>query len=153
MRPQFSTFRRLAPAAVLLLALAACQQDKGPVEIKYGREACEMCGMIISEPGYAAEVRAVSDNKMHKFDDIGDAVNWLEMQGVGLQGAKEIWVMNSDDGKTWLDARNAFYRKGRSPMNYNFAAVAAPQQGAVDFMTMRKQALKQHDCERKEQAK
>ena len=153
MRPHLSTFRRLAPAAFLLLALAACEKDKGPVEIKYGRDACEMCGMIISEARYAAEVRSASDNKMHKFDDIGDAVNWLELQGVGLQGAKEIWVMDSDDGKTWLDARNAFYRHGRSPMNYNFAAVAAPREGAVDFMTMRKQALKQHDCGRKGEAK
>jgi copper chaperone NosL len=153
MSPHLSTFRRVAPAAFLLFALAACQQDKGPVEIKYGRDACEMCGMIISEPRYAAEVRVVADNKIHKFDDIGDAVNWLELQGVGLQGAKEIWVMDSDDGKTWLDARQASYRPGRSPMNYNFAAVAAPREGAVDFMTMRKQALKQHNCASKEGAK
>ncbi len=153
MRPRPSMFRRLAPAVFLLLALAACKQDKGPVEIKYGRETCEMCGMIISEPRYAAEVRVVADNKTHKFDDIGDAVNWLELRGVGLLGAKEIWVMDSDNGKTWLDARRAFYRQGRSPMNYNFAAVAAPRQGAVDFMAMRKQALKQHDCGRKGEAK
>ncbi len=153
MRPQLSMSRRRAPAVFLLFALAACQPDKGPVEIKYGRDACEMCGMIISEPRYAAEVRVLSDNKTHKFDDIGDAVNWLELQGVGLQGAKEIWVMDSDNDKIWLDARRAFYRNGRSPMNYNFAAVAAPGQGAVDFMTMRQKALKQHDCERKEGAK
>ncbi len=153
MRPRLSMFSRLAPAVFLMLALTACQKDKGPVEIIYGRDTCEMCGMIISEPRFAAEVRVVSDNKTHKFDDIGCAVNWLELQGVGLLGAKEIWVMDNDNGKTWLDARRAFYRKGRSPMNYNFAAVAAPRQGAVDFMTMRKQALKQGDCERKGEAK
>ncbi|MGO8738277.1 nitrous oxide reductase accessory protein NosL [Rhodoblastus sp.] len=146
-------FKRLAPIAFLVVALAACQKDKGPVEIIYGRDTCEMCGMIISEPRYAAEVRVVSDNKTHKFDDVGDAVNWLELQGVGLLGAKEIWVMDSEDGKTWLDARHAFYRRGRSPMNYNFAAVATPREGAVDFMTMRRQVLKQHDCGRKGGAK
>lgn len=153
MRPRLSMLRRLAPAILLMLALTACEKDKGPVAIKYGRETCEMCGMIISEPRYAAEVRVVADNKTHKFDDIGDAVNWLELQGVGLLGAKEIWVMDGDNGKTWLDARRAFYRRGRSPMNYNFAAVAAPREGAVDFMTMRKQALKQYDYGRKRQAK
>jgi copper chaperone NosL len=153
MRTHPSMLRRLAPAALLILALAACEKDKGPVEIKYGRDSCEMCGMIISEPRYAAEVRVVADNRTHKFDDIGDAVNWLELQGVGLQGAKEIWVMDSDDGKTWLDARRAYYRSGHSPMNYNFAAIAAPREGAVDFMTMRKKALKQHDCAQKGEAK
>jgi copper chaperone NosL len=135
-----SALKRLTPAALLLLA--ACDNQSGPVEIKYDRDACEMCGMIISSPRYATEVRLASDGKAHKFDDIGDALNWLEKECKGLAQAKEIWVMDSGDGKTWLDARQAFFRRGASPMNYNFAAVASPGEGAVDFAAMRAQALK-----------
>lgn len=131
--------KALIPAALLLLA--ACGQDKGPVEIKYDRDACENCGMIISNPRYAAELRLAADNSTHKFDDIGDAMNWLERQGGGLAGAREIWVMDSETGQSWLDARTAFYRHGESPMNYDFAAIRGPAPDAVDFAAMRSQAL------------
>ncbi len=151
MRPALSMLRRLAPAVLFLLA--ACSDGPGPVEIKYGRDVCEMCGMIISTPNYAAEIRLAKDNSVHKFDDVGDALNWLDMQGPGLDGAKEIWVMDSEDGKTWLDARHAFYRPGRSPMNYDFAAVPAPGEGAVDFAAMRQDAQKKKHCAPKEEAK
>ena len=125
MRRFTSALKRAAPAALFLLA--ACGQESGPVQIKYDREACEMCGMIISSPRYVTEVRLAADNKAHKFDDIGDAMNWLEKQCKTLGEAREIWVMDSTDGKTWLDARRAFFRHGgRSPMNYGFAAVASP---------------------------
>lgn len=133
--------KRLAPTALLLLA--ACGPESGPVEIRYDRDACEMCGMIISGPRYATEVRLAEDNKPHKFDDIGDAMNWLEKDCKSLDQAREIWVMDSTDGKTWLDARRAFFRRGgASPMNYGFAAVASPGESAVDFATMRAQVLR-----------
>ena len=131
----------------LLLALAACGESAGPVEIKYDRDVCENCGMIISTPRYAAQLRT-ADGKVHKFDDIGDALAWLEKQCISPDGTKEFWVMDSAEGKTWLDARKAFYARGRSPMNYNFAAVAKPAEGAVDFSAMRAQAVRKNPaCE------
>lgn len=140
MRQFTSAFKRLAPAVLLLLA--ACGSQSGPIEIKYGRDACEMCGMIISSPRYVAEVRLAADKSVHKFDDVGDALNWLEKECKGLDGVEEVWVMDSSDGKTWLDARRAWYRRGSSPMNYNFAAVASQGEGAVDFTAMRAQVLR-----------
>jgi hypothetical protein len=50
--------------------------------------------------------------------------------------------MDSGDGKTWLDARRAWYRRGSSPMNYGFAATASPSEGTVDFTGMRAQVLR-----------
>lgn len=139
---RFANALRLATAVLLLAGLAACKPDSGPVEVKYGRDACEMCGMIISDPHYATEVRGGPDNKVKKFDDIGDAMNWLEKGGWGLDGAKEIWVMNSEDGTTWLDARKAFFKRGISPMNYGFAALPDRRDGGLTFDEMRKAALK-----------
>jgi len=66
---------------VPLFLLAACQgqASQGPVEVKYDRDACKACGMVISDRQFAAEVRA-PDGTMAKFDDVGCAARWLSTQ-------------------------------------------------------------------------
>ena len=129
--------------ALELLALAAaltvggCESSAGPAEVKLGRDVCEMCGMIISDPRYVTEVRGGPENRVKKFDDMGDAVTWLEKKGWGLAATKEFWAMNSDDGKTWLDARQSFFVHGDTPMNYGFAAVPDHREGSLTFDEMR----------------
>jgi nitrous oxide reductase accessory protein NosL len=125
----------VAVAAALLLG--ACDSGSGPVDVKLGRDVCEMCGMIISDPRFLTEVR-LGDGKIHKFDDVGDAVNWLS-SGCRhtLADVKEFWVTDSAHGKTWLDARKAFYRRAETPMNYGFGAVATQIPGSVAFEDMR----------------
>ncbi len=126
--------------------LAACKpQTEGPEPIRWGRETCEICGMIISEPQYAAEIRGGPDAKLVKFDDIGDAVHWLEGKEWKDDPALEFWVMDYDSGfagDQWLDAREAFFRAGVvSPMDYGFAAVKLPASDTMDFAAMRKAVL------------
>ena len=60
----------------VLFVLGGCQgePESGPVDIKYGRETCEYCRMIISDPRFAVEVRQKPGAKVYKFDDIGDAI-------------------------------------------------------------------------------
>ena len=135
--------RALVLLAALPLAVAGCRkQNEGPEEIHYAREVCAMCGMIISDPRYAAEIRGGPDRALVKFDDIGDAVNWLDMQSWRNDPAIEFWVMDSDTGTEWLDARTAFYMPGTvSPMDYGFAAVKQKTDKTVDFAAMSKTAL------------
>ena len=140
MRPYANSLRALAFA--LLTLLAACKDDSGPEPIKYGRDACEMCGMIISDPRYIAEVR-LDDNKLHKFDDVGEAVNWLSQHCVEPKDAREFWVTDSAVGKSWLDGRKAYYRRAGTPMNYGFAAVAAASPETVTFDEMRAKTLRE----------
>ena len=78
--------------------LGACDFGSGPVDVKLGRDVCEMCGMIISDPRFIAEVR-LGDGKIHKFDDVGDAVNWLSSGCHALAEVKEFWVTDSLKGK------------------------------------------------------
>lgn len=133
----------LGMALVAQMALSACtRQTEGPEEIRYGREACTMCGMIISDPRFAAEIRGGPDRALVKFDDMGDAVNWLEMQAWRNESLLEFWVMDSDNGKDWLDARNSHYLTGQiSPMDYGYAAVKDARTGTVSYEVMRKAAL------------
>lgn len=127
-----------ASAALLLApALSRCGESKGPEPITWERDACEECRMIISERQFAAELRGGPRKRLYKFDDLGCAVVWAKRQGWNEDQWHEFWVMSHDDGKTWLEARQAhFLVNVRSPMNYNFAAVPTPREGAVDYASM-----------------
>ncbi len=133
----------LGTATLLSLGLAGCKERKGPEPIRYDRETCEICNMIISDPRFAAEIRD-PEGRIHKFDDIGDAIHWMIRQDWYRQGRepKEFWVADMRDGKTWLDARKAFYLPGQTtPMDYGFGAMAEKQPGAVDYETMKKAVI------------
>lgn len=122
---------------LLLMTLTACFDEKksGPVDIQWGREMCEQCGMIIDDPRFAAEVRD-DKNKIHKFDDVGDAVLWLAKNNLKADAVAEVWVGNMDTGK-WMDARAAhFVRVRTSPMGHGFGAVTAPREGTLTFAEM-----------------
>lgn len=131
-------FLRSCSGAALALALGGCGDSKtGPVPVKAGRDVCELCRMIISEVQFAAEVRGGAKAKMFKFDDIGCAVHWLRGMEWKDDPATEFWVMDYRTGTTWLDARAAAYVPGiRTPMDYGFGAVAAPEPGTVPYTVM-----------------
>lgn len=143
--------KRLVPAfagpllfIVAAFVLAGCFGDPetGPVEIKYGRDTCDYCRMIISDPRYAAQIRGGERHKAHKFDDIGDAVHFLRMQDWKDDPKVEFWVMNSEDAQTWLDARKAYFVRGApTPMDYGYAAVADGRDGAIAFEEMSKAVI------------
>lgn len=124
--------------ALLVVLLAACgERASGPARIAYGRDACDHCGMAISEPRYAVQVRR--GPKAARFDDFGCAVLWLERHGEA--DVTEIWAMDLER-EQWLDARAAFYRGGqRTPMAYGFAAVGEPRPGDLDFEAARRAIL------------
>ncbi len=128
---------------LLAAPLVACKEKSGPEKIRYDRETCIICNMIISDPRFAAEIRT-PDGKIIKFDDIGDAIHWMIRQDWFKAGRqpKEFWVMDMRDGKTWLDARKAWYLPGQtSPMDYGFGAVPQKQAGAVSYEEMKKAVI------------
>ncbi len=127
----------LGSLAVLPFLVACKEQKEGPEDIRWGRETCAICGMIISDSRFAAEIRGGPDRTLLKFDDIGDAVHWLSIQTWKDEPETEFWVMDSNNGREWLDARRAFYHTDAvSPMDYGYAAVASREPGTVDFAAM-----------------
>lgn len=131
-----------ASALVLSLTGGCSGERKGPEAVKLGRDVCELCRMIISDVRYAAEIRGGARRKLVMFDDIGCAVQWV--QGSPWKDAPdtEFWVMDSRDGTTWLDARQAAYRPGaQTPMDFGFAAVAQGEAGTVPYAVMAEKVL------------
>jgi nitrous oxide reductase accessory protein NosL len=132
------TAARATALALLIVLIAACGEGtSGPARIAYGRDACDHCGMAISEPRHAVQVRRGA--KVARFDDFGCAVLWLERHGDA--DVTEIWAMDSER-EQWIDARAAFYRGGqRTPMAYGFAAVSEARPGDLDFEGARRAIL------------
>jgi len=134
----------LTPLASLLSACSHSKMPEGMVEIKWDRDACVRCNMIISDRRYAAQLRGGPKNEFFKFDDIGCVVIWLKSKSWGSDPALRIWATDSTDptGARWLDARTAHYVGGKiSPMGYNFAAVSLPQPGSLEFEDVRQHVL------------
>jgi len=128
----------------LLLLLIACTDgpETGPAKIHFDRDSCEKCRMLISDPYHAAQVRGGEKHQAHKFDDIGDAVTWLEKQSWKSETKTEIWVADHNTGE-WIDARKAWYvREKHTPMNYGYSAQTEQSETAVDYNAMAQGVLK-----------
>ena len=135
----------------LAAALSACSQSalwpEGMAEIKWDRDTCVRCSMVISDRRFAAEMRGGERNVVFKFDDIGCAMFWLRDKQQAYpwmsDPATRLWVADvTGGGEKWLEARKAQFAGGRiSPMAYNFGAVAHAEAGTVDFEEMRQHVL------------
>ena len=150
------TRRRFLAAGFTLTPLAAALSACGHAEhwpegmhpIKWDRNTCVRCSMVISDRRFAAELRGGPDNLAFMFDDIGCAMYWLRDKVRDYPWMSEattrFWVADiSSHGNevTWLDARAARYLAKTSPMGYNFGATTHGEPGTVDFETMRERAL------------
>ena len=145
-------FLQLAAGGAFAAALGACGKKgswpEGMAEIKWDRDTCVRCNMVISDPRFAAEMRGGEKNTVFKFDDIGCLVFWLRDKAAQHawmnDPATRMWVADAADmsGATWIDARQAHYLGGRlSPMGYNFAAARDAVSDSLTFEAMREQVL------------
>ena len=138
----------LAKAAiitVLPLFLAGCfgEPETGPVKIKWDRDTCEVCRMLISDRHHAAQLRGGPRHKAHKFDDMGELIHWLEAQTWKADPKVEIWVRDMDTGKKWIDGRKARYMPNQhTPMDYGFGAIEGTRTGSFSFDEMVKKVIK-----------
>ena len=74
-----SALPALAAGPYLGAVLAGCSGEPltGPVEIKWDRDVCVRCSMVISDRHFAAQIRDPM-KKVLKFDDFGCAIFWKE---------------------------------------------------------------------------
>ena len=139
-------------AAALSLSLSACKKGNWPegmVEIKWDRDTCVRCNMVVSDRRFAAEMRGGPDNTVFKFDDPGCLIFWMKEKADKYpwmaDAATRMWVADfnskSREEMQWLEPKRAFFITRTSPMGYNFAAVAVPQAGGLDFTDVRQHIL------------
>lgn len=126
---------------LLIILLSSCQNNSGRTEIKWDRDTCEQCRMVISDKHFATQIRGGPDRKIHLFDDMGCAIHWLKQQPWGADETTSIWVTDYRTGQ-WLEARHAYYVGGQlTPMNFGFGAVAEPIAGSINFAAVQEQLL------------
>lgn len=116
------------------------EETTGPVDIRWDRDVGVLCGMLISDARYAAQVRGGPKRRVYKFDDIGCAINWLNEQPWAGDAETEIWVAertSTRDAVRWLNAREARYvTADHTPMDYGFGAVMQSEPGSIDFVQL-----------------
>lgn len=108
---------------VIGMLLAACAaRVGGPPEIVVDRTACSHCGMLISEPMYAAAAQAPGAAAW-VFDDIG----CLLAATPDVKDGTRFWFHDAERG-TWIDGEPAAFvrsRDIRSPMGGGILAFAS----------------------------
>ena len=126
--------------SILLLSACGDKQD-GAAAIKWDRDSCERCQMMLSDRDFSAQIRTFPEGKrsrVYKFDDLGCAVLWLANEGLATKDFKDdpktqIWV-NDYKSKEWIDAKTAWYIKDlTTPMNYGLGAQLDKVDGALNY--------------------
>lgn len=109
-----------------LLFIAACapqDNEPKPPAIAYGRDTCDACGMIISEPRFAAAILTM-DGKTLKFDDAGEMFSY---SGRHPELKVRVWFVHDYNSQNWISGQTAFYLMAsgvKSPMGTGIAAFA-----------------------------
>ena len=136
----------------LVTTLSACGRGNWPadmVEIKWDRDTCARCSMVIADRRFACQLRGGPEHTVFKFDDPGCLAFWLREKADKYPWMEEavthIWIAdfaskNRDEMK-WLAPERARFITRSSPMGYNFAAVSMSMPGSLDFTEMRQQVL------------
>ncbi len=117
---------RLAILVVLALVVSGCASSvdaSGPPEIVYGRDLCVECGMLITEPRFAAAYWV--DGEARRFDDIGNMLAHGIEQGEIEVDSQSVWVHDYEH-EVWLSADDAHYVHApglATPMGWGLVAV------------------------------
>ena len=119
-----------------LILLGCSEPASGPVEVKWDRDSCERCRMVLSDRNHSAQVRGGPENgksRVYKFDDFGGAVLWLADKPWKDDAKTEIWVNDHRDGR-WIDARKAWYISGQvTPMEFGLGAQDSEVENGMNY--------------------
>ena len=126
-----------AACAVAVMGIAACAATAdGPPEVAVDRTPCAHCGMLISEPVFAAAYRA-DGSAARAFDDI--ACMLAEVRREPQRQAIRFWFHDAVGGE-WIDGSAAVFVKStalRTPMAGGMLAYRSAEGAAKGAATHR----------------
>jgi copper chaperone NosL len=99
--------------------------ESGPPDIRYGQDRCDACGMIISDPRYAAGARSAA--AAFRFDDIGC---FAQHSGAAAAAGQTAGYVHDAGTHEWVDAQAAAFVRSpaiRTPMGFGIAAYASAE--------------------------
>lgn len=118
----------LAPAAVaLLMALGVAGCELRPEPVRYGKDECAECKMIISDRRFGAEL-VTRKGKVFKFDDFCCMNEFLERQAVPREAVGLQVISDFARPGEFVPAAEAYLLKSRklsSPMRGDCAAFSS----------------------------
>ncbi|MFN4218307.1 MAG: nitrous oxide reductase accessory protein NosL [Candidatus Bipolaricaulia bacterium] len=116
--------RRAFLVVLFVASLSGCQSSQErPPQIRYGRDVCAQCGMIISEARFAAAY-ITKRGDWRLFDDIGDMLGFYKVHG---EAVAVFWV-HDYEREEWLKAAGAFFVKSsalHTPMGHGIVALSS----------------------------
>lgn len=120
-----------------LIFLLGCDEvATGPVEVRWDRDTCERCRMVLSDRLHSAQVRGGpvgQKSRVYKFDDIGGAILWLQDKKWKDHKNTEIWVNDHRNGN-WINARQSWFLQGQiTPMEFGLGAQDSKTENAMTF--------------------
>jgi len=112
----------LVAVLVAAVLLAGCRggREPRPPAIRYGRDVCAECGMIISDERFAAAY-VTKSGEVRLFDDIGDMLVYEKKD----DQEPIAYYVHDFRSRKWIPAEAAYYVRGesvKSPMGWNIAA-------------------------------
>jgi len=121
--------------AVLALAFLSCAREEGPVSVAWDRTRCAQCGMLVSDPVFAAQ-RHSEDGEVFHYDDPGCLLVTLDaIEHDHAAGPGRVYFHHHREDR-WLRAHDvAFAGVVHSPMGYGLAAFARGQDPAALTIT------------------
>lgn len=115
--------------AATLLTGCAADPAPGPPDIRFGRDLCLHCGMVIVDERAAAALQldGPAPDQPPVFDDVGCLIDHLA--AAPASSSARAWVKDHDT-RAWLPASDATYALSddiETPMGSGLAAFASPE--------------------------
>ena len=114
----------VAPVVGVLLTCCLTSCDAGPEPMRYGKDECTDCKMIISDQRFGAEI-VTKKGRVLKFDDLGCMTAFLKRGGVVEGDVKMRVVADFNRPNVFIPVEQALFLKNdalKSPMRSDCAA-------------------------------
>jgi len=93
------------------------ESEYEPEEINPDTDTCEVCGMAIADDEYATQI-VLENDRVVKFDDLGDLYVWIEENGEDEIGSKFVRDFETEEWIQLEDATYVYDEEIETPMGF-----------------------------------